>query len=190
MYKDHKGTGGGVIMLGKQKCRILKQIRQRIADENDIPYVTRECTFQGECRGTCPRCESELQYLERQLALRTSIRKGVTVAALCAGMAGMAFAATGCSSSSSGPGTGTESNLPVAHTTEDEPMDLTGEIDDASYYNTYGGEDSTSGSTAQNSTSESAAQNSTSKDDARCASTENVSQDDSIIGLTGEVAYP
>ena len=120
MYKDHKGTGGGVIMLGKQKCRILKQIRQRIADENDIPYVTRECTFQGECRGTCPRCESELQYLERQLALRTSIKKGVTVAALCAGMAGMTFAATGCSSSSSVPGTGTESNLPGAHTTEDD----------------------------------------------------------------------
>ena len=185
-------------MLGKQKCRILKQIRQRIADENDIPYVTRECTFQGECRGTCPRCESELQYLERQLALRTSIRKGVTVAALCAGMAGMAFAATGCSSSSSGPGTGTESNLPVAHTMQEpfclparhNALDLTGEIDDASYYNTYGGEDSTSGSTAQNSTSESAAQNSTSKDDARCASTENASQDDSIIELTGEVAYP
>ena len=55
-------------MLGKQKCRILKQIRQRIADENDIPYVTRECGFQGECRGTCPRCESELRYLEQQLA--------------------------------------------------------------------------------------------------------------------------
>ena len=73
-------------MLGKQKCRILKEIRQRIADENDIPYVTRECSFQGECRGTCPRCESELQYLERQLALRASLKKSVTVAALCAGM--------------------------------------------------------------------------------------------------------
>ena len=57
-------------MLGKEKCRILKQIRQRIADENDIPYVTRECTFRGECKGTCPRCESELRYLERELALR------------------------------------------------------------------------------------------------------------------------
>ena len=112
-------------MLGKQKCRILKQIRQRIADENDIPYVTRECTFQGECRGTCPRCESELQYLERQLALRTSIKKGVTVAALCAGMAGMTFAATGCSSSSSILGIGTESNLTGALSAEDEPMDLT-----------------------------------------------------------------
>ena len=177
-------------MLGKQKCRILKQIRQRIADENDIPYVTRECTFQGECKGTCPRCESELQYLDRELALRTSIKKGVTVAALCAGMAGMTFMTTGCSSSSPLPKTGTETDLSGAYPSEDEPVDLTGEIDDASYYNTYGVEDSTSGSTAQNSTSESAAQNGTSKDDARCASTENASQDDSIIELTGEVAYP
>ena len=80
-------------MLGKQKCRILKQIRQRIADENDIPYVTRECGFQGECRGTCPRCESELRYLEQQLARREALGKKVAVAALCAGMG---FAAAGC----------------------------------------------------------------------------------------------
>ena len=80
-------------MLGKQKCKILKEIRQRIADENDIPYVTRECRFQGECKGTCPRCEAELRYLEQQLALRASLGKRVTVAALCAGMT---FAAAGC----------------------------------------------------------------------------------------------
>lgn len=80
-------------MSGKQKCRMLKEIRQRIADENDIPYVTRECTHQGECRGTCPRCESELRELERQLAERASLGKRVAVAALCAGMA---FTAVGC----------------------------------------------------------------------------------------------
>ena len=80
-------------MLGKQKCRILKEIRQRIADENHIPYVTRECRYQGECAGTCPRCESELRYLEQQLSLRASLGKRVTVAALCAGMA---LAAAGC----------------------------------------------------------------------------------------------
>ena len=55
-------------MLGKEKCRILKEIRQRIADENDIPWVTQECTHKGSCRGTCPKCESELRELERQLA--------------------------------------------------------------------------------------------------------------------------
>ena len=81
-------------MLGKQKCKILKEIRQRIADENEIPYVTRECHFQGECRGTCPRCESELRYLESQLALRASLGKRVAVAALCAGMT---FGAAACS---------------------------------------------------------------------------------------------
>ncbi len=74
-------------MRGKQKCKILKEIRQRIADENDIPFVTRECSFQGECTGTCPRCESELRYLEEELARRTALGKRVSVAALCVGIA-------------------------------------------------------------------------------------------------------
>lgn len=82
-------------MLGKQKCKILKEIRQRIAEENDIPYVTHECRFQGECSGTCPRCESELRYLEQQLSLRASMGKRVAVTALCAGMA---LSSAGCGS--------------------------------------------------------------------------------------------
>ena len=45
-------------MLGKLKCKLLKQIRQRIADENDIPYVTSECSHKGACKGTCPKCEA------------------------------------------------------------------------------------------------------------------------------------
>ena len=81
-------------MLGKEKCKILKEIRQRIADENEIPWVTRECTHKGSCRGTCPKCESELRELERQLAARQALGKRVAVAALCAGMA---FSSAGCS---------------------------------------------------------------------------------------------
>ncbi|MCR5404076.1 MAG: hypothetical protein K6E91_09725 [Butyrivibrio sp.] len=73
-------------MLGKAKCKILKEIRQRIADENDIPYVTRECTYQGSCSGTCPKCESELQYLESELEKRRRLGKGVAVTALCTGI--------------------------------------------------------------------------------------------------------
>ncbi len=80
-------------MLGKQKCRILKEIRQRIANENDIPWITSECRHQGECRGTCPKCESELRELERQLAARQAAGKRVAVAALCAGLA---FSSVGC----------------------------------------------------------------------------------------------
>ena len=82
-------------MLGKKKCKILKEIRQKIADENDIPYVTRECRYQGDCRGTCPRCESELKYLEAQLAARAAAGRRIAVAALCAGMT---FGIAGCSS--------------------------------------------------------------------------------------------
>ncbi len=96
-------------MSGRKKCRILKEIRQRIANENDIPYVTRECSFQGECRGTCPRCESELRYLEQQLSLRKTLGKRVTLAALCAGMT---LSTAGCSpfSGQKGPAGG-ESEL-------------------------------------------------------------------------------
>ena len=81
-------------MSGKKKCRILKEIRQRIADENDIPFGTHECRYQGKCRGTCPKCESELAYLEKQLAARAAAGKKIAVAALCAGMT---FSMAGCS---------------------------------------------------------------------------------------------
>ena len=80
-------------MLGKAKCKILKEIRQKIADENDIPYVTRECTYQGDCSGTCPRCESELRYLERELEARRRLGKQVAVTALCAGIS---FSSVAC----------------------------------------------------------------------------------------------
>lgn len=67
--------------------RILKEIRQRIADENGIEYATRECGFHGECKGTCPRCEAEVRYLEEQLERRRKSGKRVAVAALAAGLA-------------------------------------------------------------------------------------------------------
>jgi len=81
-------------MRGKNKCKILRQIRQQIAEENDIPLITKECTYQGECSGTCPKCESELRYLEQQLARRQAVGKAVTVAALSASLM---VGAVGCS---------------------------------------------------------------------------------------------
>ena len=80
-------------MRGKEKCKILKQIRKQIADENDIPYVVEECKHKGECRGTCPKCEAELRQLERELSLRHRIGKTVAIAGLAAGMLTMT---TGC----------------------------------------------------------------------------------------------
>ena len=73
-------------MTGKDKCKMLREIRRRIAEENDIELITSECTHKGTCRGTCPKCEAELRFLERSLARRKSLGKRVTVAALALGM--------------------------------------------------------------------------------------------------------
>ncbi|MDE7222698.1 MAG: hypothetical protein K2O34_02815 [Acetatifactor sp.] len=77
-------------MRGKEKCKALKEIRRQIAEENDIPYVVSQCTHQGDCRGTCPKCEAELRYLERELAIRQGLGKVVAVVGIstsvCAGL--------------------------------------------------------------------------------------------------------
>ena len=73
---------------GKKTCKILKEIRQQIADKNDIAYITSECTFQGECKGTCPKCEEELRYLENELQKRKQLGKAAIVAGVSLGIAG------------------------------------------------------------------------------------------------------
>ena len=78
---------------GKEKCKILKQIRQTIASENDIPLVVEECHYKGECRGTCPRCESELEYLEKELLKRRAMGKKLVLAGLSAGLSWTPIAA-------------------------------------------------------------------------------------------------
>ena len=78
---------------GKQTCKILKEIRKQIAAENDIKLVIEECTYQGDCKGTCPKCEAEVRYLERELEKRQRLGK----AAIFAGMTiGTAIIASGC----------------------------------------------------------------------------------------------
>ncbi|MBO5914324.1 MAG: hypothetical protein J6Q72_03160 [Clostridia bacterium] len=81
-------------MNGKNRCRILKEIRKKIADENGIEYVVSECKYKGDCLGTCPKCEAEVQYLERELANRRSLGRRVAIAGIAAGIT---LAATGCS---------------------------------------------------------------------------------------------
>ena len=66
-------------MKGKQRCRILKQIRKEIADANGIDYVISECPHKGDCAGTCPKCESEVAYLERELEKRRQTGKKVAI---------------------------------------------------------------------------------------------------------------
>jgi hypothetical protein len=73
---------------------MLKQIRKRIADENDIPFVVEECEHKGECKGTCPKCEAELRELERELSIRHRLGKAVAVAGVAAGLMATTTACT------------------------------------------------------------------------------------------------
>ena len=77
---------------GRNICNQLKVVRRSIAEENNIPLEVEECTYKGECRGTCPRCEAEVRYLEGALSERIKLGKVATIAGIALGLAASAQA--------------------------------------------------------------------------------------------------
>ena len=77
---------------GKSICNVLKTIRTQIAKANEIKYEPRECHYEGECRGTCPACEAEVRYIQRQLDIRRKLGKAITIVGISAGLSAL----TGC----------------------------------------------------------------------------------------------
>ena len=71
---------------GKSTCKLLKSIRQQIADANGISYQPKECHHKGDCTGTCPACEEEIRYLERELKACKGNGFGMKVAGIAAGI--------------------------------------------------------------------------------------------------------
>lgn len=106
---------------GKRTCKILKEIRQEIARANDISLVTSECRYQGDCAGTCPKCEAEVAYLEQQLNLRRMAGKAVVLSGLAAG----ALVLGGCKGGSDKPAptTATSSSASATRTAGAVDMD-------------------------------------------------------------------
>ena len=74
------------MVKGKSTCKLLKSIRQQIADANGISYQPKECQYKGDCAGTCPACEEEIRYLERELKARKGNGFGMKVAGIAAGI--------------------------------------------------------------------------------------------------------
>jgi len=74
---------------GRQTCKILKEIRKRIAEENGIEYAIAECHYKGECLGTCPRCEAEVRYLEQALERKRVAGKVVSLLGISVGLMGL-----------------------------------------------------------------------------------------------------
>lgn len=79
---------------GKLICNTLRAIRLDIARTNGITYAPRECHHEGDCSGTCPACESEMRYLEQEIARRRSLGKTALVAGVSLGL--MSFTAMSC----------------------------------------------------------------------------------------------
>ena len=101
---------------GRSTCKLLKSIRQQIADANGISYQPKECHHKGDCVGTCPACEEEIRYLERELKARKgngfSMKVAGIAAGICATVMPMTAAAQGVKPDST-------SNLPVRTTKKD-----------------------------------------------------------------------
>ena len=89
---------------GKNICHALKTIRKQVAEANGIDYTPAPCHYDGECNGTCPCCEAEVQYIESQLGRLRLSGKAVKVAGLALGIT----MATGCNSPSATPPSATD----------------------------------------------------------------------------------
>lgn len=82
---------------GHNICDTLMAIRKQIADANGIDYSPEECHFTGECKGTCPKCEQDVRYLEHELRLRLKAGKAIKVAGVALGIIALAASITSCS---------------------------------------------------------------------------------------------
>jgi len=71
---------------GRNTCNQLKAVRKKIAEANGIDYCPHECTFEGECIGTCPACEGEMRYIESELRRRQRLGKKIAVVGLAMGL--------------------------------------------------------------------------------------------------------
>ena len=69
-------------MTGKEKCNLLRQIRKEIAESNGIVYLTSECTYSGDCKGTCPKCDAEIRYLDAEIQRLASEGKAISLSGL------------------------------------------------------------------------------------------------------------
>lgn len=79
--------------IHKEKCKELKQIRAKMAEDLGVELHQTECTYEGYCSGTCPKCMQEelklnaailkKQMEESDIKRRVAAAGLTTAAALC-----------------------------------------------------------------------------------------------------------
>ena len=85
--------------LGKKKCRVLRKVRQQIADANGISYNPHKCTHRGDCQGTCPACEQEMRQIEGEIRKRRISGHTAMVVGTAIGISALATGTSSCHSS-------------------------------------------------------------------------------------------
>ena len=78
---------------GRFICNTLKAIRLDIARANGIEFTPVKCNHKGECAGTCPACESEMRFLEREISRRRSLGKTALVTGVSLAMSSLSAVA-------------------------------------------------------------------------------------------------
>ena len=123
------------MVKGKSTCKLLKDIRQQIADANGISYQPKECHHKGDCAGTCPACEAEIRYLEAQLRERKRKGWGMKVAGLAAGLCVATVPLTSCQNTPKGCNVENKAqdsvDMPVMGEKEVIPKALTADLKNA-----------------------------------------------------------
>lgn len=125
-------------MTGKEKCNKLKKIRATLASKLGIDLHQVECTFEGECTGTCPKCKQEENILNTAI-----LHKGTAVA----GAMMLATSITACNPfKNNNTNNTTDTDIeyltgevalepdPEPSTNPDDIEFLTGDVDDSSIY--------------------------------------------------------
>ena len=68
-----------IALTGKQKCEMLRTIRKEIAKRNGIEYLSADCTHEGDCLGTCPKCDAEVRFLEYELNRKAQKGESISI---------------------------------------------------------------------------------------------------------------
>lgn len=58
------------LLPGKIKCMYLRKLREKFAQIHGIDYHPTECHHKGDCQGTCPACDAELEYLNNAVVAK------------------------------------------------------------------------------------------------------------------------
>ena len=63
----------------RKKCEQLKEIRKNVADTLGVELNQTVCTYERDCKGTCPKCRQEEQKLSKALLAGTAVAAGAAL---------------------------------------------------------------------------------------------------------------